>query len=334
MAKQVTTLLESRTDRWKSLENYCERLEKIRGARLSSEEVSAFASLYRSACADLALAESYRLNAETVKYLNSLVGRAHNQLYRSQNFNFSTLWHTVFVDLPTRLVRDKYFYTALILFWSIFLICAGLAYSSREFAESLIGQETLDAMQEMYSQSFDTLDPDERSGMIGFYIWNNAGIGLKCFALGVLFGIAGLFITTSNAATLGTVFGFMATTPQSDNFFNFVTAHGPFELTAIVIAAGAGMRLGFSMINTGKYSRIAALRLAGREILPVIMFSVTLFIMAAFIEAFVSPSPLPYVFKAGVAIISGTLLVVYIFGLGLMGVMSGSETQATGREIR
>ena len=221
MAKQVTTLLESRKARWSSLERYCQRLEKLGKSRLSGEEVSAFTSLYRSACADLALAESYRLNAETVKYLNSLVGRAHNQLYRSQNFNFSTLSHTVLVDLPVSLVRDKYFYTALILFWSIFFLCATLAYTSRDFAEKMIGQENLNGMQEMYSESFDSMDPDQRSAMIGFYIANNAGIGLKCFALGVIFGVVGLFITTSNAATLGTVFGFMATTPQSGNFFQF-----------------------------------------------------------------------------------------------------------------
>ena len=94
------------------------------------------------------------------------------------------------------------------------------------------------------------------------------------------------------------------------------------------------MRLGFSLINTGEYSRVAALRLAGRKVMPIVLFSVTLFIMAAFIEAFISPSPLPYVFKAGVAIISGSLLIFYIFGLGLAGHWRKSEDDGFDREIR
>ena len=49
---------------------------------------------------------------------------------------------------------------------------------------------------------------------------------------------------------LGAAFGHMGTVEQRDNFFQFVTAHGPFELTAIVLSAAAGMRLGFSLVDT------------------------------------------------------------------------------------
>jgi uncharacterized membrane protein SpoIIM required for sporulation len=108
----------------------------------------------------------------------------------------------------------------------------------------------------------------------------------------------------------------MTTVPENNNFFEFVTAHGPFELTAIVLAAGAGMRLGFSLLYTKERSRLESLRAAGRESVPAIMVAVILFMLAAFIEGFVSPSSLPYAIKALVAAASSGLLMFYFVVLG------------------
>ncbi len=96
-----------------------------------------------------------------------------------------------------------------------------------------------------------------------------------------------------------------------------MTAHGPFELTAIVFSAAAGMRLGFSMVNTQGRTRLASLREAGRQAMPVMGAAMALFAMAGLIEAFLSPSVAPYTVKAAVAIVSAGLLLFYVLGLGL-----------------
>ena len=104
------------------------------------------------------------------------------------------------------------------------------------------------------------------NAMGGFYIWNNCGIGLECFAFGLLLGIGGLYETIFNAVLLGTVFGFMARSPHAANLFHFVTAHGPFELTAVVLCAAAGMRLGFSVVAAHGLTRSESLRRAGEGV--------------------------------------------------------------------
>ena len=76
--------------------------------------------------------------------------------------------------------------------------------------------------------------------MAGFYIQHNASIGLQCFAWGLFFGLGSLYELLSNGIILGTVFGHMARGPHAANFFTFVTAHGPFELTAIVFSGRPG----------------------------------------------------------------------------------------------
>jgi uncharacterized membrane protein SpoIIM required for sporulation len=132
----------------------------------------------------------------------------------------------------------------------------------------------------------------------------------------LLFGIGGLFETFSNALILGTVFGHMTNSPARDNFFQFVTAHGPFELTAVVLCAATGMRLGFSMIDTKGYSRRASVRRAVEEAIPTACAAIILFCMAAAIEAFLSPSAAPYWIKALVAVLSGGLMMFYFVMLG------------------
>jgi uncharacterized membrane protein SpoIIM required for sporulation len=153
--------------------------------------------------------------------------------------------------------------------------------------------------------------------MAGFYIYHNTGIGLKCFAGGLLV-VPGLFVTVHNAAQLGAAFGYMARpdVPAGVNFFHFVTAHGPFELTAIVLAAGAGLRLGLSWIKTNGLTRIDSLRRTAGDAMPIMGTAMMLFFLAALIEAFLSPSAAPYAIKAVVAVICSGLLMFYFVVLG------------------
>ena len=108
----------------------------------------------------------------------------------------------------------------------------------------------------------------------------------------------------------------MATVPQATNFFTFVTAHGPFELTAIVFSGAAGLRLGSGLILTQGQSRLASLQREAVGSLPTVGVAVLLFIFAAFLEGFVSGSLLPYWIKAAIAVLSGLLLVAYLLVLG------------------
>ncbi len=146
----------------------------------------------------------------------------------------------------------------------------------------------------------------------GFYIQHNTTIGLQCFAWGLFFGLGSLYWLLSNSMILGTVFGHMATSPAASNFYTFVTAHAPFELTAIVFSGAAGLRLGYGLIDTKGQTRLASLRREATNALPTVGAAVVLFILAAFLEGFVSASSLPYSAKAGIALGSAGLLVAYL----------------------
>jgi uncharacterized membrane protein SpoIIM required for sporulation len=65
-----------------------------------------------------------------------------------------------------------------------------------------------------------------------------------------------------------------------------VVGHGAFELTAIVFSGAAGLKLGYSLLNPGPFSRRDALRLAGQEAIPMLYGIILMLVIAAFMEAF------------------------------------------------
>lgn len=344
---KVSELLESRRRNWQELEAMCDHLQNavstrsfnpvvwwqaLRGKQASDvadrmqrrgiqpQTFARFSSLYRSACADLALADAYQLPPNTVQYLHRLVGRAHNQLYRSRKFQWERWADILLHQVPQTVFHDRCVQFAFFLFWGPFIMAALLAYSENywpSFAEDLIGREQLEQMEEMFKPKLQN-DPRQRFAMAGFYIQHNTGIGLKCFAYGLLV-VPGVMVTVFNAAVLGGSFGYMGREgiEGGQNFFEFVTAHGPFELTAIILSAGAGLRLGLGWIFTGGLTRGDSLRRTAKEAMPVMGSAGILFFLAALIEGFLSPSELPYWIKAATAVLSSALLMFYFLMLGM-----------------
>ncbi|MEM9186496.1 MAG: stage II sporulation protein M [Planctomycetota bacterium] len=315
-------LIETRSPQWRQLEQLCVQLESASSARkLTPRRRVEFASLYRSACADLALADSYQLPADTVRYLHQLVGRAHNQLYRTRGEQGGGWRKAVFQDVPRLIFSAPAVRIAAALFWLPFLASMFLASDAspvKGFADAVVGRESLMSMEESHSVPFEDRGGAFGGAMSGFYLWHNTTIGLRCFVWGLAFGLGGLYETLFNALALGASFGYMTTVPDNRLFFEFVTAHGPFELTAIVLAAGAGMKMGFALVMAGGLRRIDSLLRSAKESLPILYAAVVLFVGAAFIEGFISPSAtLPYAFKAFVGAMSTLALLGYFVVLGL-----------------
>jgi uncharacterized membrane protein SpoIIM required for sporulation len=287
-----------------------------RGGRLSAKEVLRLGELYRAACTDVMLAEDHDLPRETVANLHALVGRAHNAVYRASGFNFRDLGRALFQTAPRRLRSDPALKLSALVFWTTFLFAALLGAGRADFASHVVGDAMLEAVEHQYSEP---LDAERRDGMrrsdtmmAGFYIQHNTSIGLQCFAWGIVFGLGSLFQLCYNALFLGTLFGYMATSPHATNFFRFVTAHSAFELTAVVVSAAAGLRLGWGLIDTQGQSRGASLRREAANSLPAVGAAVILFVCAAFVEGYISASSAPYAAKVGVAVMSAAVIIAYL----------------------
>ncbi len=319
MANLAETLNRRRAE-WRRLEEMLQRFSAGNHRVMPGKQVAEISSLYRSACADLAMAEQYRLSPETVSYLHSLVGKAHNTIYRSHSFQYQSWWDIVFRQAPQQIFQDPCVHICALLFFGVFSLSTYLAYNEARFpnfADQVLGSEQMEMMESSFSGIEFGRDVGTNLMMVAFYIQHNTGIGLQCFAMGPLI-IPGLYTTGYNACVLGASFGYMARggTDGGDNFLEFVTAHGAFELTAIALAAAAGLRIGVGWLFTRGYSRIASIQMRAKEALPVMIASGILFLLAALTEGLLSPSSIPYFFKALWGMFSSTLLMFYFVVLG------------------
>ena len=313
---KVADRLNSRETTWKELDNLIVQFESAgrrirRRNPITTEQVLRLGELYRSACADLMLAEAHDLPRSTVDYLHSLVGRGHNAVYRAQGFRFGSWLKELFSEVPRRLRSDPMLPLAAAVFYGTMLFLGVACYFQPSLAVRIAGQDQIANMEQMYSTPPSQMARND-SAMAGFYIMHNASIGLQCYALGMTFGLGTLQVLFSNAKTIGALFGYMFQSPYASNFGTFVTAHGPFELTAIVFSGAAGLRLGWGLISTGGLTRPASLRREAQASLPTAGAAVFLFVLAAFLEGFVSASALPYYAKAALAIGSSLVLILYL----------------------
>lgn len=325
MSLLAETIAKRRQD-WERLEQLTGQVSARSLSGVPGSMVVELSELYRRACADLALAEQYHLSPAMVDYLHVVVGRAHNTLYRSRRFQFQKWFDLAFRYAPREIYRDTCVQSVAFLFFGLFALSAFLSYSEEsfpQFVEKVIGAEQIANMESSFSEPLGGSSGggrDSSSGvmMVAYYIQHNTGIGLQCFALGPLI-LPGLFATVFNAIFLGACFGYMARPgiEGGDHFLEFVTAHGAFELTAIALSAGAGLRIGIrGWLFTGGLTRVASFQKAARQTLPVISVAGALFFLAALTEGLISPTDIPYLFKATWLIMSSTLLMFYFVVLG------------------
>ncbi|MCA9063516.1 MAG: stage II sporulation protein M [Planctomycetaceae bacterium] len=283
---------------WKSFDLLTDRLRNRRTADWSSDDVAQMARLYRSICYDLSLVQSREWGYRLEQYLNDLVGRGHNCLYRSPPTSLGAILRFLSHGFPALLRHRRYsFLAALLLFAGPFLISMIVGWMNPDVAEQVVGSEMLRGMDKMYSDKRpDALSAEMAGGMFmmgGFYIVNNVGIAFRAFAMGVFVGIGTIKELVFNGIVLGMVFGYVLSVggQMRENFLTFVVGHGAFELTAIVIAGCAGLVLGQGILFPGKRERMASLIHHGLQSLQLAIGAGVMLVVAAAVEGFWSPFP-------------------------------------------
>ncbi len=286
------TFVVRRQQEWTELEVLIGRGKELH--RGQARDISRAASLYRSVCTDLMRARA-QFGPDLVRYLDGLAGRAHNLLYGARAYQISALWKLIAHEFPQTIRRRwRFFLLANLLFYVPFVVGMVGTLASTEFAQTILPAEQLAGMEDMYQQGFDEgRDTGQDSAMAGFYVFNNVGIAFRCFATGILFGLGSLFFSIYNGLTIGVVLGWVTHAGYGGNILTFICGHGPFELTAIVISAGAGLQMGWALVKTDGLTRTGSLRAQSRDLGNLIVGAAVMLVIAAGIEGFWSPSGLP-----------------------------------------
>jgi uncharacterized membrane protein SpoIIM required for sporulation len=298
-------------------------LAQLRAGSKKSASVAGerFASLYRRACEQLALARARSYPAHITERLNELTADAHQLIYQRKEFGLSRLSRMIAVDFP-RAVRAHavYVWLSTAVFAIPMVVLGLLVYFKPEIILSMVDPLTAAEFEHMYSDAEAIgrrRDAESNWSMFGFYIRHNIGIGFQCFAGGLFAGIGSLFFLAFNGAFIGAIAGFLTERGLSSTFYSFVVTHGAFELTAIVLSGAAGLRIGHALIAPGRRTRSNALVVAARESIVIIYGVTGLLVIAAAVEAFWSSArwiPLPL--KYSVAAVCWFVVLGYLWRQG------------------
>ena len=286
---------------------------------LSAEELRELGRLYRQAASDLAVARRDLPGHPVVAFLNGLVARGHAAVYRESGAGGAARVRAFFAaDFP-RAFRATW--PATLAAFLMFLIpaLAGFVatYQDPTLAAALLpGTERIVEEVQAGNEWWLRINEEGRAQASAEIMTNNIGVAFRAFAGGVVFGVYTLYILALNGLLLGIVAGAAQRFDFAGNLWGFVAAHGVVELSVIFIAGGAGLQLGWALLRPGLLTRRAALVVAARRALLLVLGCVPLLVIAGLIEAFISPAPLPLAVKFAVALASGVALYLYLLGVG------------------
>jgi uncharacterized membrane protein SpoIIM required for sporulation len=135
---------------------------------------------------------------------------------------------------------------------------------------------------------------------------NNFQVSFFAFSGGILLGLGTIYVLVSNGFMLGVLAAGVTSTSAGVQFWAFVAPHGVIELPAIIISGAAGLLIGQALVDPGPYSRLDALRVAGREAAVIMLGVISFLAVAGIVEGFFSPALIPVTVKfvgaAGLAI--------------------------------
>jgi uncharacterized membrane protein SpoIIM required for sporulation len=315
---------------WDQLDSLVRTVQARGMKRLDPEQIGQLSPLYRDVCADLSRAEAARYSAPLIDYLQGLTAAAHAVLYGHARGRWALAGGgsslRVAVEAFPRAVRrhKRAMLIAFLLFFVPFFAGLFATLADPSFALRIVPEAQLRPLVEAYKEGFSGgraagLD----AAMAGFYVNNNVGIALRCFATGLFVGLGSAFYLVENGLATGAIMGYVAARGAGANILTFVVGHGSLELGAIVLAGGAGLSLGWSIVAPGQLTRIASLQATAKSIVVVVFGAAVMLFMAAAVEGFWSASSLPAVVKRSVGGAMFLIVLSYIVFAG-----RGSEQAA------
>ncbi|MGH2377989.1 MAG: stage II sporulation protein M [Candidatus Limnocylindria bacterium] len=313
-AQSIDRFVEDRRARWSRLAHLV-RDARGRVSHLGASDVLELGSLYRAATSDLAIARRDFTRDIVTERLNDLVAAAHALVYSEAPAGSRRLRRFVLHEVPST-VRALLPYTGVA--FAVMVLPALLSYLAGIVAPEVAATALPeDVKRELAARRPGSEIPLEARPVAGpLIIVNNVRVAVVAFAGGLTGGVLTIFVLVLNGASLGATFAVLHGSEGSGALLEFVLAHGFLELSAIFLAAGAGLRVAWAMLHPGDLARRDALRLAGEQAVRVVLLCVAVLGVAGLIEAFVSPTFLPATVKLLIGSSTGAALWAYVLFVG------------------
>lgn len=285
-----------------------------RQRRLSGTDADELVSLYQRVGTHLSALRAAGADPVTIGRLSGLLADARGAVTGVQTPVWRDISRYFLVSFPAALYASRRWWLTIGLVF--YLVAGWLAWRVIAHPEVLSSVATPGQIQQVVDEDFATYYSENPAQDFALQVWtNNALIAAAVLAIGVLL-VPSVFILWSNASNLGLMAGIMIGHDKGDVFFGLITPHGLLELTAVFVAAAAGLRLGWAWVDPGPRTRMQALAQTGRATVGMAIGMAVILLLSGLIEAFVTPSPLPTWARVGIGVAAELAFFAYVWTLG------------------
>ncbi|MEX0290527.1 MAG: stage II sporulation protein M [Flavobacteriaceae bacterium] len=240
---------------------------------------------------DLAYAQTYYAESKTLLYLNSLASLAHQKIYKNKKESRNRIvdfWKTEFP------LFFRQYHKTLGIAFLIFAAAAAIgsisAINDATFVRLILGDAYVNETLNNIAEGDPTAiykGGSEIGTFLGITI-NNIRVALLAFAFGVITSLGTAYILFSNGVMLGAFITFFYT---KDVFFEAnkqIWLHGTIEISVIIVAGCAGLIMGNAILFPKTFSRRVSFMKGAKDGLKVVVSTIPFFIIAGFIEGFIT----------------------------------------------
>jgi uncharacterized membrane protein SpoIIM required for sporulation len=290
-------------------------LEQAINAGKSELKPDELADFFVQLTDDLSYAKTHYPQSNTAVYLNNLTAKVHQAIYRNKKEDKGRLLRFWRIELPQIMYasRKQLLYSFLI-FLTACLIGAVSAAHDEDFVRLILG----DGYVNMTLENIDQGDPMavyrsmERGDMFFAITVNNIKVSFMAFSMGILLSLGTGFVLLQNGIMLGAFQYFFYQQGFLWPSFLTIWIHGTIEIASIIIAGAAGLVIGNSILFPGTFPRMYSFRQGARKGLKIVIGLVPLFILAGFLESFVTRlTDWPWMLRLGIILASAYFVLHY-----------------------
>lgn len=310
---------------WAQLQALAARARRRR-PDLSPGDLDEFVRLYQRTSTHLSHARTHYRDPGLTMRLTRIVAEANGALYGRSGNAGRAVGDFFRYSFPAAVWSARRFIVAaaLLTFVPALVMGAWLGVSDRA-VESIADE----AAREAYiTEDFEAYYSSEPAAQFSTEVLvNNIQVSFTAFALGIVFCVGTAYILIYNGVNVGIAAGLFHNVGEPAKFWGLILPHGLLELTAVVIAGAAGLRLGWAIIAPGDRTRPEALAEEGRRSVVIIIGLMLVFIVAGLIEGFVTPSPLSTPIRITIGAVVEVAFLTYVVGMGRLAESFGLSGQ-------
>jgi uncharacterized membrane protein SpoIIM required for sporulation len=300
------------TEEWHRLDALTRRRR-----RLSGDEADELVALYRRTATHLSQVQSSAPDPVLTARLTSLVARARSRVTGARRAGWRDVTVFFAAGFPAAVYRTRHWWVPTALVSVVLATLVGWWIGTHPEVQATIAAP--DQLRQLTRPGgrYETYYSSHPATSFAAQVWtNNAQAAAVCLVFGVLLGLPVLWVLFENILNLGVGIGLMQSAGRLDTFLGLILPHGLLELTAVFVAAGTGLRLGWTIIDPGPRRRRDALAAEGRAALGMAMGLAAVLFVSGAIEAFVTPSGLPTWARVGIGVIAELLFLTYVYVVG------------------